>query len=196
MRELTDLLGLGEFLDVPVRRLSLGRRMQADLAAALLYRPRVLFLDEPTIGLDVMVKAQVRDFLARVNSERGVTILLTTHDLRDIEEVCQRVMVINHGRLMFDGSVESLVAGAGLNTSLRLQLAGTPPALAPGQHLGNGGVVAAAVDQSARRVDLAFDGRHTSAAQVLAAAQQLGEVCDVSLVEASMEETVKRLLEQ
>ncbi|OPZ63187.1 MAG: Daunorubicin/doxorubicin resistance ATP-binding protein DrrA [Firmicutes bacterium ADurb.Bin506] len=197
MRELTDLLELGEFLDVPVRRLSLGQRMRADLAAALLHSPGVLFLDEPTIGLDVMAKAQVRDFLTRVNRERGVTILLTTHDMRDIEELCRRVMVINHGRLMFDGDLESLVASAGLRTIVRLQLAGAPPArLAVGQQLGDGAVVVAAVDQSSRQVDLAFDRRSTSAAQALVAAQQLGEVRDVSLIEAGIEETVKRLLEQ
>lgn len=196
MKELIALLALGEFLDTPVRRLSLGQRMRADLAAALLHRPQVLFLDEPTIGLDVMAKAQVRDFLARVNRERGVTILLTTHDLRDIEELCRRVMVINHGRLMFDGGLESLVASAGLHTIMRLQFAAAPSGLAVGQRLGDGAVTVAAVDLGSRQVDLAFDRRRTSAAQALLAAQQLGEVRDVSLIEAGMEETVKRLLEQ
>jgi len=194
MDEFTELLSLGEFLDTPVRRLSLGQRMRADIAAALIHAPRVLFLDEPTIGLDVMAKAQVRDFLTRVNRDHGVTILLTTHDMRDIEELCERVMVINHGKLMFDGNLESLIASAGLPTTMRLRLSNIAPGLAAGQTLGEALCTITAVDYPARTVDLAFDRRKASAAQVLWAARELGEVRDVSLVEAGMEETVKRLL--
>ncbi|MEA4882965.1 MAG: ATP-binding cassette domain-containing protein [Clostridia bacterium] len=202
MGEFTDLLGLDEFLDTPVRRLSLGQRMRADIAAALIHRPRVLFLDEPTIGLDVMAKAQVRDFLARVNRDHGVTILLTTHDMRDIEELCRRVMVINHGKLMFDGSLESLIASAGLPATMRLRLSSIASGVAVGQTLGGtlGEALedelctVTAVDYSAKSVDLAFDRRKASAAQVLWAARELGEVRDVSLAEAGMEETVKWLL--
>ncbi len=212
MGEFTDLLGLGEFLDTPVRRLSLGQRMRADIAAALIHSPRVLFLDEPTIGLDVMAKAQVRDFLTRVNRDHGVTILLTTHDMRDIEELCERVMVINHGKLMFDGDLESLIASAGLPTTMRLRLSRMAPGLVAGQTLwGTLGETSGrtpgnaledslcaitAVDYSTKSVDLAFDRRKTSAAQVLWAARELGEVRDVTLAEAGMEETVKWLLVQ
>ena len=189
-----------------MRRLSLGQRMRADIAAALIHAPRVLFLDEPTIGLDVMAKAQVRDFLTRINRDRGVTILLTTHDMRDIEELCERVMVINHGKLMFDGNLESLIASAGLPTTMSLRLSSMAPGLVAGQTLGRtlgqaqGGAqesalcTITAVDYTARTVDLAFDRRKASAPQVLWAARELGEVRDVSLVEAGMEETVKRLL--
>ncbi|GAA2957901.1 ABC transporter ATP-binding protein [Streptomyces enissocaesilis] len=99
-----DLLDLGELLDVPVRQLSLGQRMRGDIAAALLHDPEVLYLDEPTIGLDVVSKARVRDFLRDLNAERGTTVLLTTHDLTDIEQLCERVMVIDHGRLVYDGT--------------------------------------------------------------------------------------------
>jgi ABC-2 type transport system ATP-binding protein len=194
MYEFTDLLGLDEFLDTPVRRLSLGQRMRADIAAALIHRPRVLFLDEPTIGLDVVAKAQVRDFLSRMNRDHGVTILVTTHDLRDIEELCHRVMVINHGRLMFDGGLESLIASAGLPATMRLRLSSMTPGLAAGQALGDGLCTIMLVDYSSRSVDLSFDRRKASAAQVLLTAQELGEVRDVSLVEAGMEETVKWLL--
>lgn len=194
MDEFTDLLGLDEFLDTPVRRLSLGQRMRADIAAALIHRPRVLFLDEPTIGLDVVAKAQVRDFLSRMNRDYGVTILLTTHDLRDIEELCHRVMVINHGKLMFDGGLESLIASAGLPATMRLRLSSMIPGLAAGQALGDGSCTITSVDYSSRSVDLSFDRRKASAAQVLLTAQELGEVRDVSLVEAGMEETVKWLL--
>ncbi|MFF3907324.1 ATP-binding cassette domain-containing protein [Streptomyces sp. NPDC001848] len=105
---LVELLELGALLDVPVRQLSLGQRMRGDIAAALLHDPEVLYLDEPTIGLDVVSKAKVREFLREVNAERGTTVLLTTHDLQDIEQLCSRVMVIDHGRLMYDGPLTGL----------------------------------------------------------------------------------------
>ncbi len=105
---LVELLDLGALLDVPVRQLSLGQRMRGDIAAALLHDPDVLYLDEPTIGLDVVSKAKVREFLREVNAERGTTVLLTTHDLQDIEQLCSRVMVIDHGRLVYDGPLAGL----------------------------------------------------------------------------------------
>ena len=103
-----ELLELAELLEVPVRQLSLGQRMRGDIAAALLHDPEVLYLDEPTIGLDVISKAKVRGFLRELNEERGTTVLLTTHDLQDIEQLCSRVMVIDHGRLMYDGALTGL----------------------------------------------------------------------------------------
>ncbi|MEU1617911.1 ATP-binding cassette domain-containing protein [Streptomyces sp. NPDC005722] len=103
-----DLLDLGPLLDVPVRQLSLGQRMRGDIAAALLHDPEVLYLDEPTIGLDVVSKAKVRSFLRTVSTEQGTTVLLTTHDLTDIEQLCGRVMVIDHGRLVYDGGLDGL----------------------------------------------------------------------------------------
>ncbi|MEU6093315.1 ATP-binding cassette domain-containing protein [Streptomyces sp. NPDC047079] len=105
---LVELLELGGLLDVPVRQLSLGQRMRGDIAAALLHDPEVLYLDEPTIGLDVVSKAKVRAFLRELNAERGTTVLLTTHDLQDIEQLCSRVMVIDHGRLVYDGALAGL----------------------------------------------------------------------------------------
>ncbi|MGW5044581.1 ABC transporter ATP-binding protein [Streptomyces griseoluteus] len=112
-----ELLELGDLLDVPVRQLSLGQRMRGDIAAALLHDPEVLYLDEPTIGLDVVSKAKVRGFLKELNAERGTTVLLTTHDLQDIEQLCSRVMVIDHGRLVYDGSLTGLhAAGEGERT--------------------------------------------------------------------------------
>ncbi|MFC7305290.1 ATP-binding cassette domain-containing protein [Streptomyces monticola] len=103
-----ELLDLGDLLDVPVRQLSLGQRMRGDIAAALLHDPDVLYLDEPTIGLDVISKAKVRGFLRDLNADAGTTVLLTTHDLQDIEQLCKRVMVIDHGRLMYDGALGGL----------------------------------------------------------------------------------------
>ncbi|WP_214317147.1 ABC transporter ATP-binding protein [Nonomuraea sediminis] len=109
--ELTQTLDLGGFMARPVRQLSLGQRMRGDLAAALLHEPAILVLDEPTIGLDVVSKAAIREFLQRLNAENGTTVLLTTHDLGDIERLCRRVMLIDQGRLAFDGTLEDLMAG-------------------------------------------------------------------------------------
>ncbi|MFI6941749.1 ATP-binding cassette domain-containing protein [Streptomyces sp. NPDC050418] len=103
-----ELLDLADLLAVPVRQLSLGQRMRGDIAAALLHDPEVLYLDEPTIGLDVVSKAKVREFLRDLNANAGTTVLLTTHDLQDIEQLCKRVMVIDHGRLMYDGALAGL----------------------------------------------------------------------------------------
>ncbi|MDJ1133260.1 ABC transporter ATP-binding protein [Streptomyces iconiensis] len=103
-----ELLELDGLLEVPVRQLSLGQRMRGDITAALLHDPDVLYLDEPTIGLDVISKARVREFLLNLNAEMGTTVLLTTHDLSDIEYLCKRVVVIDHGRLMYDGVLAGL----------------------------------------------------------------------------------------
>ncbi len=107
--ELTDLLELGPLLRRPVRNLSLGERMKCELAAALLHRPRVVFLDEPTIGLDVTMQRRIRAFIAQYNQRFGATVLLTSHYMADVEALCRRVVVIHHGRLLFDGELAALV---------------------------------------------------------------------------------------
>jgi len=107
--ELTDLLELGPLLRKPVRNLSLGERMKCELAAALLHRPRVVFLDEPTIGLDVTMQRRIRSFIAEYNKRFGATVLLTSHYMADVEALCRRVIVIHHGRLLFDGELAALV---------------------------------------------------------------------------------------
>ncbi len=108
LEELVTLLDLQPLLDTPVRQLSLGQRMRCDLAAALLHAPKILFLDEPTIGLDALSKIAVRDFIKKLNRERGVTVILTTHDMDDIESLCSRIMVIGQGRILSDGSLDAL----------------------------------------------------------------------------------------
>ena len=102
---LRRFLELDEFLHTPVRQLSLGQRMRGDLAAALLHEPELLYLDEPTIGLDVVAKARIREFLLRINAERGVTILITTHDMDDVETLCPRLLIVDHGRKLYDGGL-------------------------------------------------------------------------------------------
>lgn len=110
MAEFEEVLKLKEFLKTPARKLSLGQKMRCELAASLIHNPRIVFLDEPTIGLDVAVKQSIREFVKRINRERGVTVILTTHDLRDIEELCSRVFIIDKGKQVFDGSLEKLKA--------------------------------------------------------------------------------------
>ncbi|GIV86379.1 MAG: ABC transporter [Chloroflexus sp.] len=109
LNELIELLELGDLLNKQVRKLSLGERMKCELAAALLHRPRVLFLDEPTIGLDVTMQARVREFVAEYNRRYGATVLLTSHYMADVTALCKRVIVINHGRLLYDGNLQSMV---------------------------------------------------------------------------------------
>ncbi len=106
--ELCEVLDIGPLLRTPVRQLSLGQRMRCEIAASLLHRPRILFLDEPTIGLDAVSKLAPRDFLLRINAQDGVTMILTTHDMDDIEALCKRVMVIGKGQLLFDGQLDAL----------------------------------------------------------------------------------------
>jgi viologen exporter family transport system ATP-binding protein len=108
LEEYVELLDLGDLLDTPVRQLSLGQRMRGDITAALLHDPEILYLDEPTIGLDVVSKGRLREFLRTLNAERGTTLMLTTHDLQDIEALCDRVIVIDHGTAVFDGPLEDL----------------------------------------------------------------------------------------
>lgn len=108
LERLREMLDLNEFIDTPVRQLSLGQRMRGDIAAALLHDPELLYLDEPTIGLDVVAKARIREFLLQLNAEQGTTILLTTHDMDDVETLCPRMVIIDHGRKLYDGSVTGI----------------------------------------------------------------------------------------
>src|SRR6266571_4281513 len=108
LARLRAMLDLDEFIDTPVRQLSLGQRMRGDLAAALLHDPELLYLDEPTIGLDVVAKARIREFLLSINAIQGVTVLLTTHDMDDVEMLCPRILIIDHGSKLYDGTVTGI----------------------------------------------------------------------------------------
>ncbi len=109
LNELTELLEIKDILDIPVRKLSLGQRMKCELAAALLHGPKVLFLDEPTIGLDVVSQNNIREFLKKYNREKKITIILTSHYMEDVAALCERVIIINHGQMMYDGSLRALI---------------------------------------------------------------------------------------
>ncbi|MCC9078975.1 ATP-binding cassette domain-containing protein [Litorilinea aerophila] len=121
--ELVELLDLGQLLHKPVRNLSLGERMKCEIAGALLHRPQVLFLDEPTIGLDVTMQRRIRQFIREYNQRHGSTVLLTSHYMADVEALCQRVIVIHHGRILFDGPLSRLVERFSPHKTIILQLA-------------------------------------------------------------------------
>ncbi|WP_374199918.1 ATP-binding cassette domain-containing protein [Kitasatospora sp. SUK 42] len=179
--ELLDLEGL---LDTPVRQLSLGQRMRGDLAAALLHDPQVLYLDEPTIGLDVVSKGRVREFLREVNRDRGTTVLLTTHDLTDIEQLCERVMVIDHGRVVHDGGLDGLHATGGSERTLVVDLAeARPPIEVAGARV---------VKVEGPRQWLAFPARE-SAAPIVAAVAERYPLVDLSVREPAIEDVIARM---
>ncbi|MFR2345642.1 MAG: ATP-binding cassette domain-containing protein, partial [Acutalibacteraceae bacterium] len=127
----TELLGMGEFIDQPVRQLSLGQKMKANVAIALLHDPDVLYLDEPTIGLDVMSKKVLRDAVRTINRERGTTVILTTHDMDDIEAVCSRLILIDQGTKLFDGSLGGFKEKYRRGTVFKLEFEGAAPDGAP-----------------------------------------------------------------
>ncbi len=127
LARLAELLELGPLLDVPVRKLSLGQRTRCEIAAALLHRPDVLFLDEPTIGLDVVAKETVRGFLSRENAERSTTILLATHDLPDVERLCPRMILIDRGLVVYDGAVDEIRRRFGAERRMRVEFDGPAP---------------------------------------------------------------------
>lgn len=116
-----DLLGLNDFLHQAVRQLSLGQRMRADIAAAMLHNPEVIFFDEPTIGLDVVVKEKIREFIKQVNQQRHTTMLFTTHDMADIEKTCQRMLIIDQGLIVYDGTVEQIKNILGKNRTVAVE---------------------------------------------------------------------------
>jgi ABC-2 type transport system ATP-binding protein len=181
-----SLLDLDEFLDTPVRQLSLGQRMRGELTAALLHSPEVLFLDEPTIGLDVVSKQAVRSFLAELGQAGDTTLVLTTHDLADIERLCRRLVVIDHGRVVHDGTIEALHARYGSRRSLVVDLdSPLPPGLSvPGATL-------VATEADGHRVTFALDS--VAAGAAVAALMAAAPVRDLSLVEPDIEDVVARL---
>ncbi|GGR97819.1 ABC transporter ATP-binding protein [Streptomyces nojiriensis] len=182
-----ERLDLAELLDVPVRQLSLGQRMRGDIAAALLHDPEVLYLDEPTIGLDVVSKAKVRGFLRQLNEELGTTVLLTTHDLQDIEQLCERVMVIDHGRLMYDGLLGGLHAAGAAGESERTLVVDLERELAPISVAG-----ARVVKVEGPRQWLAFPAG-ASAAPLVAAVAADYPLVDLSVREPDIEDVIARM---
>ncbi len=190
-RERMDLfdrvLGLKAYLHQPVRKLSLGERMRCDLAASLLHRPPLLFLDEPTIGLDVVAKANVREFLQEINRHDGTTVLLTTHDLSDIETLCNRVIVIDHGRLLFDGALNELRDRILPVTSIVFDVKRAPD---PSELVFDGVPIREA---GLHRYRLDVDRRVVAPATAVKDIVNRFEVSDLAIEEPQIEEVVKRI---
>ena len=185
--ECVELLDLGGFLGTPVRQLSLGQRMRGEVTAALLHSPGLLVLDEPTIGLDLASKERLRTFLSAVNARGDITLLLTTHDLPDVERLCRRVVVIDQGRVLVDDDLVTLRRRFAGNRALVVELAEPAPPL-----LGLDGVVDVAVEAQGLRQRLEFTAA-TTAAELIAAVAQRVELRDVAVDEPSIEDLVRTL---
>jgi len=184
LEEYVELLDLGDLLDTPVRQLSLGQRMRGDITAALLHDPEILYLDEPTIGLDVVSKGRLREFLRTLNAERGTTLMLTTHDLQDIEALCDRVIVIDHGTAVFDGPLEGLHRRGESRRTLVVDLVDEAPPIE----------VAGA---ETHRVDgprqwLSFPAGE-SAAPIVSAVAATYAVADLSIQEPDIEDVIREI---
>ncbi|MCC6179413.1 MAG: ATP-binding cassette domain-containing protein [Chloroflexi bacterium] len=187
LSSLTDLLELGSFLQTPVRQLSLGQRMRGDLTAALLHAPPVLFLDEPSIGLDVVAKARIRELLATINREQGVTMLLTTHDLADIERLCSRMLIIDQGRVIYDGSVEAIRERFGGERTVIVDLeAETAPLAIPGVEVER---------VEGPRQWLRFRRDEMTAAAVVSAVAASARLRDLTIEEPAIEDIVRGIYE-
>ncbi len=184
----TELLDLGGFLDTPVRQLSLGQRMRGDLAAAMLYDPAILYLDEPTVGLDLVAKERIREFVAELVRDATTTVILTTHDLEDVERLCHRVILIDHGRAMFDGDLATLTAKYTPYREMVVHLAAPIPHTAgfalPG---------VARVDRQGRTVRLRFDPGQLAATELIAQVTARYPVTDLSVTEPALDAVIREI---
>ncbi|HTU83063.1 MAG TPA: ATP-binding cassette domain-containing protein [Candidatus Acidoferrales bacterium] len=183
--EFVELLQMEPFLRTPVRQLSLGQRMRGDFAAALLHDPAIVYLDEPTIGLDVVAKQAIREFVARINAQRGTTIVLTTHDLADVERLCRRIVLIDCGRIIFDGEVEHIKMRYGRHRTLVVHLS------EPVEHPALEGAELAGVDGAVVR--FRFDRTQRRADALVRQASERYRVEDVSIEEPDLESIIRRI---
>lgn len=182
---MNDLLDLHEFQNTPVRQLSLGQRMRSDLAAALLHSPRVLFLDEPTIGVDIVAKERLRNFIREINREQKVTVLLTTHDMSDIEKLCSRIMIVDHGQLIYDGDVETIRKRYGRSRTLVVEFESeVEPLDVPG---------AALIKREGRKQWFAFDRTGVSPSELITYIGGRHQILDLTVEEPEVEEMIRTI---
>ncbi|MFD0961352.1 ABC transporter ATP-binding protein [Paenibacillus chungangensis] len=185
---LTAMLALDDILGVPVRQLSLGQRMRCEIAASLLHNPKLLFLDEPTIGLDAVSKIAVRKFIKRINKERGVTVILTTHDMSDIEALADRILMIGKGTLLYDGTLPELKARFGSGRTLTVDYREhTEPIELPG---------ASRLSWTPERAVYAFDAERIKLADLIAPLSQQVELLDIAVDEKGIDEIIVQLYEE
>ncbi len=187
---LTELLELEPLLRTPVRKLSLGQRVRCDVVASLLHNPSVLFLDEPTIGLDAVAKDAIRSFLRKVNQDLKTTIVLTTHDLPEIEELCQRIMIIDKGRIIYDGSLLGIKTLPGLQRRVFIDFPGEAPIERLQTLFGN---EVQFKKESERRVVGSFDPKKRPAVELLRDVVGKYDVADITITEPTIEEVVMKI---
>ena len=189
LAEFTELLGLAEFMNVPAGKVSLGQRMRADLCMALLHDPKMLYLDEPTIGLDIAVKDSIRKFIHRQVVERGITVMLTTHDLGDIEDICNRIVIIDSGRIIHDGDLAALKDNYARDRVIHFQLARPPVSMDP---------ICAALPACDLKNDglalsVRFDRFEFAAGEIAAAVMNHVEVVDFKIDEPEVEDLIRKV---
>jgi len=185
--ELIETMALSNLLDIPVRQLSLGQRMRCDLVASLLHAPGILFLDEPTIGLDATSKLAVRDFVKRLNQERNVTVILTTHDMDDIEALCERIIVIGNGTILSDSKLSELRARVNGERRLKIEFQNEIKFEDPDVRI---------VSQQGREYHLAFDPSRITSTQLIARITSQYEVIDLLVENPPIEELIAQLYAQ
>lgn len=182
--ELVALLDLGDIIKTPTRSLSLGQRMRCEIAASLLHQPKLLFLDEPTIGLDAVSKIAVRQFIRKLNHEQGTTVILTTHDMQDIEALTERILLIGKGRILLDGGLQELKKQTSQRKTLTLEYIGHTPDLCPGLQQ---------LEQREGRLVLHLDPAVTSVSDAIAWLAAHTDVQDISVADISAEDMVAGL---
>lgn len=186
--QFVEMLGMNEFIHLSARKLSLGQRMRADLAASLLHNPPILYLDEPTIGLDISVKQKIREFIKKINQEQRTTVMLTTHDLSDIEDLCQRLIIIDQGCIIYDGSLEQVKRHFAKERRIFFQMT------SPGPQLFTEITAAFGLKLdvlSEMEFSISFDRYHFTASDVVSRVMKHGEVLDFRMEESSIEEVIK-----
>ena len=182
LSELTEALSLGDFLHTPLRLLSLGQRMRAELGGSLLHSPKLLFLDEPTIGLDAVSKLQLRDFLLSENHAHGTTVMLTTHDMEDISALCRRVLVLGHGKKLFDGELPALLARYDTMRTLRVRYAGD--VVLPALH------ESVQISRDGDFYVLTYPQQQVPTDHILTLLQSAGPIAELTLHERSMDRMI------
>lgn len=192
MAFLNSTLSLEDFMLTPVRSLSLGQRMRADIAAALIHNPKVVYLDEPTIGLDVMVKEKVRNAIREINKKYGTTIILTTHDLNDIEELCSRIIIIDNGKKIYDGSLEEIKSRYGARTSIELQVKKKIDlsSLNFKENLEEDDLN---IKEENNKIIATFNKNKISSSEIMSEILTKVEVIDFKVIETSIEDIIKKI---
>jgi ABC-2 type transport system ATP-binding protein len=189
-----ELLELDEFITTPVRQLSLGQRMRGDLAAALLYDPPIVYLDEPTVGLDVLAKERIRTFIEAINREHRTTVILTTHDLGDVERLCRRIILIDQGKVLYDGPIARLKAAYAPHRMLAVHLAADGAGSVSDAPLDVPGAEFVRWDEG--KAWLRFDPSSIAAHTLIGALTERYSISDLSIVEPELESVIRQIYEQ